>query len=252
GYRHVAWPLDSVIGDARTAGMTVAAVGPDTEPWYAPALGPMFRFARFGADYEAELVRALDAEADLTIVVEDAVDRAGHAGVGGGEAARAAARPADRALGALGARLDYTKDVIVVPADHGHRDDGGHGGDEPEVMTVPLVAAGAGIRPGRFASAHLVDVAPTLAALLGLPAPAACRGQPLVDMLAISPGAASTLLERTAQHRMIVERILARALGHAEGRDAVLRGLRLAALFVGGILLVLGIRRAGAGWRDLG
>src|SRR5262249_14620891 len=53
-------------------------------------------------------------------------------------------------------------------------------------------------------------------------------------------------------HRMMVERILARALGHAQGRDAVLRGLRLATLFVGGILLVLGIRRAGAGWRDLG
>lgn len=252
GYRHVAWPLDSVLNDARDAGMTVAAVGADTEPWYAPALGPMFRFARFGDDYEAELSRALDAGADFTIVVEDAVDRAGHDGDGGGESYRAAALAADRALGALAARLDFARDALVVTADHGHRDDGGHGGDEPEVMTVPLVAAGAGIVPGEFESARLVDVAPTLAALLGLPAPAASRGQPLVDMLSLEAHDARVLLARTAQHQRFIERVLSRAMTHAEAHDAVLRGLRMALLISLGTLLVLGIRAAGAGWRDLG
>jgi len=252
GYRHVAWPLDSVLGDARDAGMSVAAVGADTEPWYAPALGPMFRFAHFGPGYEAELARALDSEADLTIVVEDAVDHAGHDGDGGGESYRAAALAADRALGALAARLDFTKDALVVTADHGHRDEGGHGGDEPECMTVPLVAAGAGIQPGKYASGQLVDVAPTLAALLGLPAPAASRGQPLVDMLAISSDAAKTLLARSARHHAFVERVLARAMGTAEARHETLRDLRVIGFLMLAVALVLGIRHAGAGWRDLG
>ena len=252
GYRHVAWPMDSVMGDARDAGMSVAAVGADTEPWYAPALGPMFRFAQFGEGYEDELVRALDGGADFTIVVEDAVDRAGHDGDGGGKSYHAAALAADRALAAIASHLDFSKDALVVTADHGHRDDGGHGGDEPEVMTVPLVAAGAGIQPGRFANARLVDVAPTLAALLGLPSPAASRGQPLVDMLAIQPRTAQVLLARTAQHHMFVERVLSRAMSHAEAHEAVLRALRFALLVSLGTLLILGIRAAGAGWRDLG
>jgi phosphopentomutase/2,3-bisphosphoglycerate-independent phosphoglycerate mutase family metalloenzyme/type I phosphodiesterase/nucleotide pyrophosphatase len=251
-YRHVAWPLDSVLGDARDAGLTVAAVGEDTEPWYAPALGPMFRFAHFGEDYEAELVRALDAGADFTIVIEDAVDKAGHGGDGSGESYRAGALAADRALAALAAHLDFTKDTLVVTADHGHRDDGGHGGDEPEVMTVPLVAAGAGILPGKFAPARLVDVAPTLATLLGLPPPAASRGQPLVDMLAMPPRTAQVLLARTAQHHVFVENVLDRAMGYARAHDAAMRGLRVALLLSLGTLLVLGIRKAGAGWRDLG
>jgi len=38
--------------------------------------------------------------------------------------------------------------AIVVTADHGHTGRGGHGGVEPEVLAVPLVMAGAGVRAG--------------------------------------------------------------------------------------------------------
>ena len=45
------------------------------------------------------------------------------------------------------------------------------GGAEPEVLRVPFAAAGAGIRPGRYGDAEIIDLAPTMTALLGLPAP---------------------------------------------------------------------------------
>jgi hypothetical protein len=80
--------------------------------------------------------------------------------------------------------------TLVVTADHGHVAEGGHGGDEPEVTAVPLVLAGAGARAGaRGTCAHL-DVAPTLAALLGVAAPAAAEGRVLWEALEAPPTAA--------------------------------------------------------------
>jgi len=48
---------------------------------------------------------------------------------------------------------------------------------------VPLVMAGAGIRKGIWGNASLMDVAPTAAALLGVPTPVLCQGEPLLSAL---------------------------------------------------------------------
>jgi hypothetical protein len=86
----------------------------------------------------------------------------------------------ERVLG----KLDLSQDAIIITADHGHTDQGGHGGIEPDVMEVPLIMAGAGIRPGAaVAGAELVDIAPTAAALLGLPAPRHGLGHTLTEAL---------------------------------------------------------------------
>jgi len=51
---------------------------------------------------------------------------------------------------------------------------------------VPLIAAGAGIRAGATASdARLIDLAPTVAALLALPAPGHGLGRTLTELLAL-------------------------------------------------------------------
>jgi hypothetical protein len=74
------------------------------------------------------------------------VDEAGHEhGAASPEYAAAAAR-ADRELAQLLARVDLTRDVVLVTADHGHSDRGGHGGPAPEVATVLTCYAGAGVR----------------------------------------------------------------------------------------------------------
>jgi len=87
----------------------------------------------------------------------------------------------DRILGSLVASLNLWTTTLVVTSDHGHRDGGGPGGVEPEVLQVPLVMVGRGIRAGVFGKARQIDVAPTVAALLGLPVPAASEGRPLAE-----------------------------------------------------------------------
>jgi Type I phosphodiesterase / nucleotide pyrophosphatase len=89
----------------------------------------------------------------VSFVYLGAVDFAGHA-TGAGEAYRAALRAADqrvgRLLGAVRGRPSYSRErwTAVLVTDHGHLDDGGHGGREPEVTTAWAAAAGPGIVPG--------------------------------------------------------------------------------------------------------
>src|SRR6266568_664347 len=89
----------------------------------------------------------------VSFVYLGAVDFAGHA-TGSGATYRAALLAADQRVGRLvaavrsrpsGPEEDWT---IVVVTDHGHLDEGGHGGREPEVATAWAAAAGPGIRPG--------------------------------------------------------------------------------------------------------
>jgi arylsulfatase A-like enzyme len=112
----------------------------------------------------------------VSFVYLGAVDFAGHA-TGSGAAYRAALRAADQRVGRLVAAVrsrpsgpdeDWT---MVVVTDHGHLDEGGHGGRQPEVATAWAAAAGPGIRPG---GPPLItrqeEVAPLVLAAAGCPA----------------------------------------------------------------------------------
>src|SRR5436309_2708308 len=62
--------------------------------------------------------------------------------------------------------------ATVIAADHGHLQPGGHGGDEDDACETRVVFAGPGVRDGaRLGKARNLDLAPTLAALLGVSAP---------------------------------------------------------------------------------
>ena len=134
------------------------------------------------------------------------VDRAGHA-AGVGDDYRAAAAAVDAMLRGALAGLDLARDTVIVTADHGHVAPGGHGGDEPEVSQVPLVLAGKAIVPGASArDARLIDVVPTVAALLGVPAPRHAEGRALVELLALGPGdAARRAADDTARSQRLAE-----------------------------------------------
>jgi predicted AlkP superfamily pyrophosphatase or phosphodiesterase len=76
-----------------------------------------------------------------------------------------------RIVRALRARPTYAAEdwLVVSSTDHGRREDGGHGGDSPEEMTIFIVASGpsmAGVAVPD--SAYIVDVAPTALAHLGV------------------------------------------------------------------------------------
>ncbi len=89
----------------------------------------------------------------VSFVYLGAVDFAGHA-TGAGGAYLAALRATDQRVGQLlGAVLGRSSGprerwTAVVVTDHGHLDEGGHGGREPEVTTAWAAAAGPGIVPG--------------------------------------------------------------------------------------------------------
>ena len=90
---------------------------------------------------------------------------------------------ADAALGtlleALG-QLDNT--LIIVTADHGGIGSI-HGGNEPEVMTIPWLIAGPGIRVKHEIETEIAiyDTAVTVAWALGLPLPEMWGGKPIVE-----------------------------------------------------------------------
>jgi hypothetical protein len=94
--------------------------------------------------------------------------------LGAGSAYREAARAADQRVGRLLAAVRSRPSVAdeawttVVVTDHGHLDEGGHGGREPEVTTAWAAAAGPGIPPGdRGLITSQAQVAPFILDALG-------------------------------------------------------------------------------------
>ncbi len=124
----------------------------------------------------------------LVLIHLDQVDYAGHH-EGGPRDPRwdEAAKRCDDLLGEIIATLDLQRDIILVISDHGQIDRGGHGGQEAVTLIEPFVLAGYGIKPGHYADVQMVDVAPTLAALLGTSLPASTQGRVLIEMLDLTP-----------------------------------------------------------------
>ncbi|HOQ99967.1 MAG TPA: alkaline phosphatase family protein [Anaerolineae bacterium] len=97
---------------------------------------------------------------------------------------------ADRAIGlvleALADRGALADTCCLVIADHGGHGSG-HGSDAPEDMTIPWLAAGPGIARGVRLSGpvSIIDTAPTIAHLLGLPRPANWRGWVVSEALQV-------------------------------------------------------------------
>ena len=153
----------------------------------------------------AEVARVIpELDDDLVVIALGDIDRAGHMSGAASDAYRDASRDVDRALATAFAHVD-PRDAIIVVADHGHVDAGGHGGLEPEVVRVPLIAAGAGVRvasPAIPADAQLIDVAPTIAALLGVPAPQQALGRTLTGILDLDDISARRRL--AADHSRVV------------------------------------------------
>jgi hypothetical protein len=68
---------------------------------------------------------------------------------------------------------------------YGDRDTGSTHGTPYEYDThVPLILAGAGVRPGTYnGNVDIADLAPTLANLIGIDAPVGNEGRPLTEIL---------------------------------------------------------------------
>jgi len=171
--------LESIWDVARGAGLTTRVWADGTDWWLElfpdafvhPLIVPK-------GDFAAAVAPLVPGERDLLLLHYVAADDEAH-DHGIGAAYEREVRAAGELVRALMTRLDPTRDTVIVTADHGHIDRGGHGGPEPEVMAVPLVALGRGLADAPACEGALVDVAPTIAALIGVPPPAASVGRPL-------------------------------------------------------------------------
>ncbi|NUP50556.1 MAG: phosphodiesterase [Catenulispora sp.] len=150
--------------------------------------GPLFAapdrvtFTSFGVDCErGDEAATVDAERelvggdyDVAFVYLGDVDETGHE-VGVGVEYRAAVERADgrvgRLVGALRARGTEEAEVwtVIVVTDHGHVDEGGHGGDSEVERTAWIAACGPGIGAGvEMGVLRHVDVAAHVYEAVGL------------------------------------------------------------------------------------
>lgn len=130
---------------------------------------------------------------DLLLIHPMSMDAAGHEHGGCSDAYRKAAAALDRILAdfvqTLSQSVSRKNCLLIITADHGHRAAGGHGGGEEEAVTAPLFVIGPGVRPGRLPRiADQLDLAPTIAAALGLPMPGSMGGRVLAEAFAAESG----------------------------------------------------------------
>lgn len=210
---------DTIFDEAKSQGLTTALAGPDT--WGQllprsvdlPALEPAA-----GAEPDEALfqhaVTAVQAKAGLTLVYLSDTAAAGRRYGGASPSYQAAAARADARLAQLLEHVDLAGTTLLVTSDHGLTAAGGSGGSEPEVVRVPLVAAGKGITAGLMTQGRQRDLAPTVAALLGLPSPASATGTALLDMLAFpSPDDARAVARLEAERQTALLRSLVDRMG---------------------------------------
>jgi hypothetical protein len=142
----------------------------------------------------------------LLIVAVTQTDSAAHRYGGRSEEYRQMVGAADECVKSFVTALDDGNTTFLVTSDHGHidlRGHGGHGGLEDEVINVPLVLAGKGIRASRGWRAEQVDIAPSICALLGLPLPASSQGRILWQALDVPPGEEPALRARENEQRAL-------------------------------------------------
>ncbi len=188
---------------------------------------------------------------NFTVVGLTAGDEAGHDFGGDSDGYRVVTAAVDDCLGRIVSRFNESTTTFAAVSDHGHidrRGRGGHGGAEPEVIDAPVVMAGAGIRAGGKADGLLVDLAPTLSALLGLPMPANNQGRVLTEALDASQERLQTIRQREREQQ---ECLTARLPDREAGLRAERRARDPVAMLAGlWFLLVLATALAGpAPWR---
>ncbi|MFJ6016841.1 alkaline phosphatase family protein [Streptomyces sp. NPDC092952] len=123
---------------------------------------------------EAEHLLGLDEELHAGFVYLGAVDETAHF-LGCGQEYRRSIEAADRRLGrvleAVRRRPGHAAErwTVIVVTDHGHRDEGGHGGRSPQERTAWIAASGPGLPAGATPSGlRHADVAAQVYAALGI------------------------------------------------------------------------------------
>jgi hypothetical protein len=182
--------LDHLIAAVHDAGLRTAIAGHEglESLLSADTVDASFYTAQEDAIGDAQVAQAAlefvsDPQYNLIMVYFSQVDAVGRAGGVNTDAYNRAAHQVDNHLRQIVRLVDAEQAVLIVTSDHGLTEDGWLGGNEPDLTRLPFVMIGRQIVPGVYSLAQQIDLAPTVAALLGGRLPAVAQGHPLYEML---------------------------------------------------------------------
>ena len=212
--------VDGLFTEAKRANLTTALVG---FHWWEKMIPEQVVDRRF-------FVSATDAQSDLQ-VTQMALELMGNlppnlllihlSEVTGAAQAygtdsqeyRSAVQNADSHLREIAQVMSLTRNVLVVTSDHAYLADGGHGGADTEVVITPLVMVGARIAQGSRDGIRQADIAPTVAALLGLAVPSAAQGDILFDSMVLDEAESTEKWVSWSQQRVELSSLYLESIG---------------------------------------
>lgn len=212
---------DNIFSSAKRHGLRTAASGFYWFEKLIPAKALDIGFFTSDEDQKADRL-VVDAaipwlESDqygLIFIHLDQVDYAGHhEGGPQDEAWNQAANRVDSLIAEIVAEMDFSKDVLVISSDHGQIDQGGHGGQEPITMIEPFIMVGSKIKAGVYDDMQMVDIAPTIATVLGINLPASTQGRVLTEMINMPRSELNELKNETARQQSQLLAAYATAIG---------------------------------------
>ena len=158
---------------------------------------------------------------NLILIHLDQVDYAGHhEGGPKSENWQKAATRVDGLLAEIISELDFSKDTLIITADHGQIDQGGHGGQDDVTLVEPFVLVGKGVKSGAYEDVQMVDVAPTISAFLGINLPASTQGQVLTEMILLPQSTREGLKVETSRQQSQLLADYATAIGQTLPEEA--------------------------------
>jgi len=193
---------DSVFDEAKSSNLTTSTVG------YG-SVDMMFGRSidmKTGYDQDRDILGQClelmtNGSYNLMAVHFSSPDHEGHLHGGRSDQYMKAVADIDGYIAEILKHLNLNDSVVIITSDHGHRDEGGHGGREREVVETPLVIAGRGIRHVGLGHVNQTDVAPTISVILGIPIPSLCQGRPLVQAIDVDGAERDLLLELNAEQK---------------------------------------------------
>lgn len=206
-------PVETLIDVALAGGQRVVVSAPDDFKTLYGASRAQGNYFEPWSDDEYMSSRFIDQAIALTervnpqlVVVHlpDADETAHDFGADSQEYADVVAR-IDRDIARLVESLQDVRTTYIICADHGHISSGGHGGWERDVTRVPAVFVGARTLTARGEMSQS-DIAPTIAAILGLPVPRQSVGRVRGDIIA---DADADVARGEQEFRAIAERFVA-------------------------------------------
>jgi hypothetical protein len=213
---------DNIYSAAHRAGLLTAVSGFNWFEKLIPQQAVAVSFYTPGEDQvadrqvtDAALPWLREGKYQLMLVHLDQIDYAGHH-EGGPIDPRwdAAATRADELLKEIASAMDLTQDTLLIISDHGQIDRGGHGGQDPIVLLEPFVLVGKGVIPGKYADVQMVDVTPTVAAILGTNIPATNQGHPLVAMFDFTLTQVDNIKKALSAQQAELLQVYQTAIGH--------------------------------------